>query len=153
MDLEGTSIISTIIFAPSLPAQGTIGLAIPTFSLHLSADLDSRRGESAALCPEGWTLGSDGFFWDASQVRYRRVYDSHGEIRYEEVSFDQAEQILSAMDIEAQTSTIVGQIVERFLDPLVEGTDPSVRKTGVNVEAEVDLSIPETQPKDQGSRR
>ena len=60
--------------------------------------------------------------------------------------FVETEQILSAKEIEAQTSAIVGQIVERCLDPLVEGTDPSIRGSHVEVEEDVDPSIPETQP-------
>ena len=55
-------------------------------------------------------------------------------------------QILSAKKIEAQTSAIVGQIVEQCLDPLVEGTDPSIRESHVDVEEDVDPIIPETQP-------
>ena len=97
--------------------------------------------------PEGFTLGSDGFFRDiATQVRYQQVVGSDGTLRYEEVSFAEAEQILSAKEIEAQTSAIIGQIVEQCLDPLVEGTNPSIRGSHVDVEEDVDLSISETQP-------
>ena len=51
-----------------------------------------------------------------------------------------------AKEIEAQTSAIVGQIVERCLDPLVEGTYLSIRGSDVDVEVDIDPSIPETQP-------
>ena len=108
---------------------------------------------SGSPWPEGFTLESDGFFRDiATQVRYQQVVGSDGILRFEEVSFAEAEQILSAKEIEAQTSTIVGQIVERCLDPLIEGTYPSIRGSHVDVEEDVDPSIPETQPDVQGSR-
>ena len=103
--------------------------------------------------PEGFTLESDGFFRDiATQVRYQQVISSGGTLRFEEVSFAEAERILSEKEIEAQTSAIVGRIVERCLDPLVEGTDPSIRGSHIDVEEGVDPSIPKTQPDVQGSR-
>ena len=58
-----------------------------------------------------------------------------------------------AKEIEAQTSAIVGQIVERCLDPLVEVTDLSIRRSHIDVEEYVDPSIPKTQPDVQGSRK
>ena len=42
--------------------------------------------------------------------------------------------------------------MERCLDLLVEGTDPYIRGSHVDVEEDVDPSIPETQPDVQGSR-
>ena len=97
--------------------------------------------------PEGFTLEFDGFFRDiATQVRYQQVVGSDGTLQYEEVSFAEAEQILSVKEIEAQTSTIVGRIVERCLDPLVEATDPSIRGSHVDLKEAVDPNIPETQP-------
>ena len=57
-----------------------------------------------------------------------------------------------AKEIEAQTLAIVGQIVERCLDPLVESTNPSTCGSHVDVEEDVDPNIPETQPDVQGSR-
>ena len=55
-------------------------------------------------------------------------------------------------EIEAQTSTIVGRIMERCLNPLVEGTNLSLRESHVDVEEDVDPNILETQPDVQGSR-
>ena len=66
--------------------------------------------------------------------------------------FAEAERILSEKEIEAQTSAIVGRIVQRCLDPLVEGTDPSIRGSHIVVEKNVDPSIPEIQTDVQGSR-
>ena len=42
--------------------------------------------------------------------------------------------------------------MERCLDPLIEGTDPFICRSHVDVEEDVDPSIPETQPDVQGSR-
>ena len=42
--------------------------------------------------------------------------------------------------------------MERCLDPLVDGTDPSIYESHVDIEEDVDPSIPETQPDVQGSR-
>ena len=42
--------------------------------------------------------------------------------------------------------------MERCLDPLVEGTHPSIRGNQVEVEEDVDPSILETQPDIQSSR-
>ena len=140
----------------SVPVGGADleGIPPPSFSLQLGTGLGSMSPtRSGSLWPPGFTLESDGFFRDiATQVRYQQVVGSDGTLRYEEVSFAEAEQILSAKEIEAQTSAIVGRIVERCLDPLVEGTDPSICGSHVDVEEDVDPSIPETQQDVQGSR-
>ena len=130
------------------------GIPPPSFSLQLGTGLDSMSPIGSALpWPEGFTLESDGFFRDiVTQVRYQQVIGSGGTLRFEEVSFAEAERILSEKEIEAQTSAIVGRTVERCLDPLVEGTDPSIRGSHIDVEEGVDPSIPETQPDMQGSR-
>ena len=102
---------------------------------------------------KGFYVGVRWFFRDiATQVRYQQVIGSGGTLRFEEVSFAEAEQILSEKEIKAQTSAIIGRIVKRCLDPLVEGTDPSIRGSHIDVEEGVDPSIPETQPDVQGSR-
>ena len=125
------------------------GIPPPSLSLQLGTGVDSMSPTRSGLpWPEGFTLESDGFFRDiATQVRYQQVIGSDGTLRFEEVSFLEAEQILSTKEIEAQTSAIVGRIVERCLDPLVEGTDPSIRRSHVDVEEDIDPSIPETQPR------
>ena len=141
---------------PWFPIGGVVLKGIPPllFSLQLGTGVDSiLPTRSSSPWPEGFTLKSDGFFRDiATQVRYQQVVGSDRTLRYEEVSLTEAEQILSAKEIEAQTSAIVGRIVERCLDPLVEGTDPSIRVSQVDVEEDIDPSIPETQPDVQGSR-
>ena len=140
----------------SVPVGGALlgGISPPSFSFQLEIGMGSMSPiRSGSPWPEGFTLGSDGFFRDiATQVRYQQVAGSDGTLRYEEVSFVEAEQILSTKEIEAQTSAIVGRIVEQCLDPLVEDTDPSIRKIHVDVEEDVDLSILETQPDVQGSK-
>ena len=99
----------------------------PSFSFQLKTRVGSMSPIGlGSPWPKGFTLGSDGFFPDiATHIRYQQVVGSDGNLRYEEVSFAKAEHILSTKEIEAQTSTIIGQIVEQCLDPLVEGTDPS----------------------------
>ena len=98
-------------------------------------------------------MESNGFIRDiATQVRYQQVVGSDGTLRYEEVSFAKVKQILSVKEIKAQTSAIVGRIVERCLDPLVKGIDPSICRSHVDLKEDVDPSILETQPDTQGSR-
>lgn len=50
--------------------------------------------------------------------------DSDGAIHFEEVLFAKTEHILLANEVKIQTFTIVEKIVERYLDPLVEGMFP-----------------------------
>ena len=78
-------------------------------------------------------MESNGFFRDiATQVRYHQVIGSDGTLRCEEVSYAEAERILWEKEIEAQTSAIVGRIVKRCLDPLVECTNPSIRGSHID---------------------
>ena len=151
-----TSVTSPPDARMSIPVGGALleGIPPPSFSLQLGTGVDRMPPTGLnSPWPEGFTLESDGFFRDiATQVRYQQVVGSDGTLRYEEVSFAEAEQILSVKEIEAQTSTIVGRVVERCLDPLVEGTDPSIRGSHVDLKEVVDPSIPETQPDVQGSR-
>ena len=164
VDILSTSVaasIATPVTSPldarvSVPVGGVVleGIPPPSFSFQLGTGVDSMSPiGSGSPWPEGFTLESDGFFLDiATQVRYQQVISSGGTLRFEEVSFVEAERILSEKEIEAQTSAIVDRIVERCLDPLVEGTDPSIRGSHVDVEEDIDPSIPETQPDVHGSR-
>ena len=112
-----TSVASPPDARMSIPIGGALleGIPPPSFSLQLKTRLDSMPPTRLdSPWPEGFTLESDGFFWDiATQVRYQQVVGSNGTLWYEKVSFAEAEQILSMKEIEAQTSTIVGRIVER----------------------------------------
>ena len=98
-----------------VPVGGAVleGIRPSSFSIQLGKRVGSMSLiGSGSPWPEGFTLESDGFFWDiATQIRYQQVVSSNGTLRYEEVSFAEAEQILSTKEIEAQTSTIIGQIV------------------------------------------
>ena len=114
--LVATSIATPVASTPdarvSVPVGGALieGISPPSFSLQLGTGVHSMSPtRSSSPWLEGFTLESDGFFWDiATQVRYQQVVGSDGTLRYEEVSFAEAEQILSAKEIEAQTSAIVG---------------------------------------------
>ena len=119
----------------------------PAFFLKLGVGTDSAPPESMNRNTEDYTLGSDGFFRDSLQVRYRQVVNNNGEVRYEEISFVEAENILSAMEVEAQTTAIVDKLADRYLGPLVEGTNP-IERHRVAIVDDVDDSIPETQPED-----
>lgn len=66
--------------------------------------------------------------------------NNNGEVRYEDISFIEAEKIFLTMEMEAQTTTTVDKFSNQYLGLLLEGTNP-IKHHQVIIVDDVDVNV------------